>query len=29
MEGIEELYKKDLSEPDYYNGMIHHPESGE
>ena len=29
MEYTEELYKKDLSEPDYYDGMVHHPESGE
>ena len=28
-EYTEELYKKDLSEPDYYDGMVHHPESGE
>ena len=24
---MEELYKKDLSEPDYYNGVVSHPES--
>ena len=28
-EYTKELYKKDLSEPDYYDGMVHHPESGE
>ena len=22
----EELYKKDLNEPDYYNGVVSHPE---
>ena len=26
-EYMEELYKKDLSEPDYYNGVVSHPES--
>ena len=24
---MEELYKKDLNEPDYYDGVISHPES--
>ena len=24
---LEELYQKDLNEPDYYNGVINHPES--
>ena len=23
---IEELYKKDLNEPDYYDGVVSHPE---
>ena len=23
---MEELYKKDLNEPDYYNGVVSHPE---
>ena len=25
-EYMEELYKKDLNEPDYYNGVVSHPE---
>ena len=25
-EYTEELYKKDISEPDYYDGVVHHPE---
>ena len=25
-EYIEELYKKDLNEPDYYDGVVSHPE---
>ena len=25
-ESIKELYKKDLNEPDYYDGMVSHPE---
>ena len=25
-EYMEELYKKDLNDPDYYNGMVSHPE---
>ena len=25
-EYMEELYKKDLNEPDYYDGVISHPE---
>ena len=24
---MEELYKKDLNEPDYYSGVVSHPES--
>ena len=24
---VEELYKKDLNEPDYYNGVVSHPEA--
>ena len=24
---MEELYKKDLDEPDYYDGVVSHPES--
>ena len=24
---MEELYKKGLNEPDYYNGVVNHPES--
>ena len=25
-EYMEELYKKDLNEPDYYDGVVSHPE---
>ena len=27
-EYMEELYKKDLNEPDYYDGVVSHPEPG-